>query len=327
MGLEAARAYGLGVQLAALQTQHAKLALGRGSLADAYLDVQLALKLVPDRHSLLPEILATAMEVALELGELEVAQELARRDPDRLERERLYTDRYLASRGRVRIASGDLHAGLADLMRCGELLHTYDAPNLTTWRPYAALALAELGDGPRAEQLARQEIASARAFGAPRCLGRALRSGGRAIGGDEGLDLLGEAVQVAEASPAKLEAAHALADLGGELVRRRRRREGREALRRAVELARECGATALAERAHGELGAGGGRAPRVELSGVAALTPAERRVSELAAAELTNREIAQQLFVTEKTVELHLTNAYRKLGIRSRFQLAASLSG
>ena len=75
----------------------------------------------------------------------------------------------------------------------------------------------------------------------------------------------------------------------------------------------------------GDLGAGGGRAPRLELTGVEALTPAERRVCELAAGDRTNRDIAQQLFVTEKTVELHLTNAYRKLGIRSRFQLASAL--
>jgi DNA-binding NarL/FixJ family response regulator len=49
-------------------------------------------------------------------------------------------------------------------------------------------------------------------------------------------------------------------------------------------------------------------------------------VCELAAGERTNRDIAQELFVTEKTVELHLTNAYRKLGIRSRFQLASVLA-
>jgi DNA-binding NarL/FixJ family response regulator len=130
-----------------------------------------------------------------------------------------------------------------------------------------------------------------------------------------------------EPSPARLEAAYSLADLGAELVEQRRRREGREALRLALELAQKCGATALAERVRGDLGAGGGRPPRLELSGVDALTPAERRVCELAAGELTNREIAQTLFVTEKTIELHLTSAYRKLGIRSRFQLASVITG
>ncbi len=326
MALGAARASGRAGQLAALHTHRAVLALGRGAVADAYLDVQLALELVPDSGLYLRHVIAVAMHVALERGELDVAQELAGRDPERMERERLFVDRYLASRGRVRTATGDPRAGLADLLRCGELLEAYGTPDLTRWRPHAVAALAELGEEKRAEEMARAEIASARAFGAPQGLAHALRTGGRAIGGDEGLDLLEEAVAVAEASPARLEAAYALTDLGEELMNRRRRREGRQALRRALELANACGAPALAERARGALGAGGGRPPRLELTGVDALTPAERRVCELAAGERTNREIAQQLFVTEKTVELHLTNAYRKLGIRSRFQLASALA-
>jgi DNA-binding CsgD family transcriptional regulator len=323
--LEASRALGLRPQLTALHTTRALVGLGRGALADADLDIQLALELAPDRFVLLPQIVAVAMEVALERGELERAQELAGRHPERLERERLFVDRYLVSRGRVRSAAGDPQGGLADLFRCGELLAAYGSPSLTVWRPYAVPVLVQLGEHELAEELARDEIASARAFGAPRALARALRCAATAIDGDEGLELLEEAGTVAERSSARLEAAYALTDLGAELVRRRRRREGREALRRALELARACGAAALAERARGELGAGGGRAPRLELTGVEALTPAERRVAELAAGERTNREIAQQLFVTEKTVELHLTNAYRKLGIRSRFQLASVL--
>jgi DNA-binding NarL/FixJ family response regulator len=62
------------------------------------------------------------------------------------------------------------------------------------------------------------------------------------------------------------------------------------------------------------------------LRGIESLTPSERRVAELAAEGPTNREIAQALFVTPRTVELHLTNAYRKVGIGSRSQLAAALS-
>ena len=323
--LETTRALGLRAQVAALHTERAQVGIGRGALADADLDVQLALELVPDGHLLLPEVVAVAMEVALERGDLGRANELASRQPELLERERLFVDRYLVSRGRVRTASGDPQAGLADLDRCAELLEAYRSPGLTSWRPHAVAALLQLGELDRARALAREEISVAREFGAPRELSRALRSGGRALGGEEGLELLEEAVTVAERSSARLEAAHALADLGGELVRRRRRREGREALRRALELARACGASGLAERVRGELGAGGGRAPRLQLTGVEALTPAERRVCELAAGDRTNRAIAQQLFVTEKTVELHLTSAYRKLGIRSRFQLASAL--
>ena len=61
------------------------------------------------------------------------------------------------------------------------------------------------------------------------------------------------------------------------------------------------------------------------MSGVDALTLSERRVADLAAAGLSNRGIAQALFVTPKTVELHLTNTYRKLGIGGRIELAGVL--
>jgi DNA-binding CsgD family transcriptional regulator len=240
-----------------------------------------------------------------------------------LTRERALVDEYLVSRGRLRISRGDVRDGLADLLSCGRLLDSYAIVRPTDWRSDAAGALAGLGEAERAERVAREGLAAARAFGAPRALARSLRAAGRVIGGDEGLELLEEAVALVEPARARLEAAYSLADLGATLVERRRRREGRDALRLALELAQKCGATALAERVRGDLGAGGGRPPRLERSGVEALTPAERKVCDLAAAELTNRQIAQTLFVTEKTVELHLTSAYRKLGIRSRFQLAS----
>jgi DNA-binding NarL/FixJ family response regulator len=157
-------------------------------------------------------------------------------------------------------------------------------------------------------------------------LGRSLRSAGQAIGGSEGLELLEEAVSLLERSSARLELAHALADLGAELGRSGRRREGRDAQRRAIELADECGAIALAERARAELHSGPGRRPRAELTGPGALTAAEWRVCRQVAEGHTNREVAQALFVTEKTVERHLSSAYQKLGIRSRFQLPEAIA-
>jgi DNA-binding CsgD family transcriptional regulator len=69
----------------------------------------------------------------------------------------------------------------------------------------------------------------------------------------------------------------------------------------------------------------GARPRRVALSGLDALTPSERRVAGMAAKEMTNRDIAQALFVTPKTVEVHLSSVYRKLGIASRAQLAGAL--
>jgi DNA-binding CsgD family transcriptional regulator len=323
LAIEGARAYGLGLRLAALHTQRAIVELGRGAVGAAEVEIQTALRLAGERHFMLPRIVAVAIAVAVERAELEAASELADRYGESLARERAMVDDYLISRGRLRIALGDVRDGLADFLRCGELLGSYGIVRPTDWRSDAARALLELGDRERAEQLAHEAIAAARAFGAPRALARSLRAAGRVMGGDEGLELLEQAVSLTEPTPSRLEAAYALADLGVELMQRRRRREGREALRLALELALKCGATALSERIRGDLGAGGGRPPRLELSGVEALTPAERKVCDLAAGELTNRQIAQTLFVTEKTVELHLTSAYRKLGIRSRFQLGA----
>src|SRR5581483_9191020 len=93
-------------------------------------------------------------------------------------------------------------------------------------RPEAARALAELGEADRAVQLARDAVAVARGFGAPRTLAHSLRAAGTVIGGAEGLELLEEAVSAVDHSPARLEAAHALAELGAAMVKQRRRRGG-----------------------------------------------------------------------------------------------------
>ena len=78
----------------------------------------------------------------------------------------------------------------------------------------------------------------------------------------------------------------------------------------------------LAHRARHELRAAGARPRRTALSGIAALTPAEHRVAALAADGHSNREIAQRLYVTQRTVETHLTHAFQKLDITSRAELA-----
>jgi len=81
----------------------------------------------------------------------------------------------------------------------------------------------------------------------------------------------------------------------------------------------------LVERANEELAATGARPRKILLTGLDSLTASERRIAQLAADELSNREIAQALFVTVKTVEVHLSNVYRKLEIGSRRQLASAL--
>ena len=118
-----------------------------------------------------------------------------------------------------------------------------------------------------------------------------------------------------------------LVDLGAALRRGNRRAAAREPLQRAADAALAGGAIALHQRARTELAATGAR-PRREFlrGGPASLTPSERRIAELAVGGHSNREIAQQLFVTPKTVEYHLRNVYRKLGIAGRRELARALN-
>jgi len=231
------------------------------------------------------------------------------------------------SSARLRIARGDLAGGAAELLDAGRSFESVDTrnPALIAWRSSAALALAQLEDRDEARRLAGEEVELARIWGAPRALGAALRVAGLLEGGDGGLAQLGEAVELLSGSPAKLEQARARTELGAALRRAGQRAQAREHLRRAVELATICGAAPLAARAETELLATGARPRRIALSGVESLTPSERRVAELAAQGPTNREIAQALFVTQRTVEVHLTSVFRKLDIQSRSQLAAAL--
>jgi DNA-binding CsgD family transcriptional regulator len=131
---------------------------------------------------------------------------------------------------------------------------------------------------------------------------------------------------VVAGSPARLEHAKALAALGAALRRARRPAEARTPLREALGIATVCGAELLAEQARTELYAAGGRPRRTALTGVDALTASERRVVSLAAEGRTNREVGEALYVTPKTVAMHLSNAYRKLGVASRHELAATLA-
>jgi DNA-binding CsgD family transcriptional regulator len=194
------------------------------------------------------------------------------------------------------------------------------------WRSVAAQALLALGDRHRALELAREAHARAGRTRALHMRIRTLRVLGMCEGGEAGLERLRAAVELGSSSPPRLDTIRALIELGAALRRANERAAAREPLTEAADLAAQSGASALAERARLELSATGAR-PRREalLTGPAALTPSERRIAELAANGRSNREIASALFVTPKTVEYHLRNAYRKLGIEKRSQLAGAL--
>jgi DNA-binding CsgD family transcriptional regulator len=226
----------------------------------------------------------------------------------------------LASRSMLRDARG----GLADQLAARGPRDGGPAPDpdFDGWLRIALLHHAT-GDTATAAREAGQALAWARLWGTPGYVGQALTVAGLINGGDDGLALLRDAVAHLERSPARLELARALVDLGAALRRRGERVAAREPLRRALDLAVSGGLIATAERAREELRVTGARVRRAESTGIGSLTPSERRIVDLAAGGASNPEIAQALFVAVKTVEMHLGNAYRKLGISSRKDLAS----
>jgi DNA-binding CsgD family transcriptional regulator len=310
-----------------IHAQRAAIALAMGSLQEAQIEAETGLRLVHEPHFALLQLVSVGVVVHIERGTLDDGLELARSaEVLGLTEDRTYLGDFMTARARLRIARGDLREGVADLQWLGERLDAFGVRWPSDWKAYAAPALAALDQKELAARLAQEQVAMARRVGASRSLGLALRSAALATGEAERLGLLEEAVSVLERSESRLELAHALAELGSELSRLGRRREGRDVQRRAIMIADQCGAVALVERARAELQAGPGRRARIELTGRSALTGAEWRVCQQAAEGHTNREIAQALFVTEKTVERHLSSAYQKLGIRSRFQLPAAIA-
>jgi DNA-binding CsgD family transcriptional regulator len=234
----------------------------------------------------------------------------------------------LYARGSVALAAGHYPAALADFLAYGAVtarLGYEERPFV--WRQHAALAHAALGDHDAAIALADQALANARVWGAPRLLGLSLRV--RAVVGDlddQRCERLEQAVSVLNGSVSRLELARALIDHGVELRRIGKRHDARSQLQRGMELAARCHALQLADRARAELRVLGARPRRLMFSGVESLTASERRIALLAAEGHTNREIAQDLYLAQKTIENHLASVYRKLDIRSRQDLPEVLT-
>lgn len=235
----------------------------------------------------------------------------------------------LMAKGGLHLTEGNPDASVSVLREVAECARGWmdRGSVLLPYRSVLALGLAQLDDVEEARRLAAEELELARAWGTPGAIGAAQRVAGLVAEREPGIALLREAVATLEGSEAKLEHAHALVDLGASLRRAGKRTEARERLAKGLELADKCGATALVDMAEAELRAAGARPRRRALSGVASLTPSELRVAEMAAEGMKNKEIAQALFVTLRTVEMHLSHAYGKLEISSRDQLPKALGG
>jgi DNA-binding CsgD family transcriptional regulator len=307
----------------------AHIALRRGLVAAAAADARSAVELATEHglHLVAPHAHAFLAEALIEQGAGEKARrvlghaELGPMQGTRPE------SRFLHARAQAQLACEEHEAAIADLRACQEISESaagFQNPNVLAWRSTLALALPE---SAREEALALvdTELDQARRIGQPRAIGVALRARALLSEKHHQIELMQQAVAVLQSSPSRLEQARALVDLGAALRRAGRRTDAREPLRRGLDLAAACGASALAARAHEELVAAGARPRRERLSGQEALTASERRVARMAADGMTNREIAQALFVTTKTVAMHLTRAYEKLDITGRAQLPTAL--
>jgi ATP/maltotriose-dependent transcriptional regulator MalT len=326
VALERARREGHATRQGIVHALRGVIALEHGSLHDAQVEAETGLLLVQQSHFITPLLLGVAMVTHIERGELGAAEDLARTgDALALAEGHTHLAEFMTARGRLRMAQGRPDDAVADLLWCGDQARAAGVLWPSAWKAYAAAGLALRADEDGAARLAREQVEAARRVGTQGALGMSLRTAASAIGDEQRLPLLVEAVRVLEPSSARLELAHAYADLGTELSRLGRRTEGRDAQRQAIKLAEQCGALALADSAMAGLQAGPGRRPRTELKGPPALTAAEWRVCRQAAEGQTNRAVAAALFVTEKTVERHLSSSYQKLGIRSRHQLARAL--
>jgi DNA-binding CsgD family transcriptional regulator len=234
----------------------------------------------------------------------------------------------LESRGKLRSEQGRLSDAAEDLLEAGRRWEELRvrSPVPTGWRGDAALALERIGRKEEAVALAREQLELARQAQEPRTLGRSLRALGEVQGGPSGRAHLAQAVDLLQRTPARLELAEGLLSHGRALRKDSERVAARAALAEALDIAHRVGAERVARLAREELRLAGARPRRAALSGPRSLTAAERRVAELAAQGIPNREIAQRLFVSLRTVETHLTHVYAKLEIASRDELAAALA-
>ena len=301
-----------------------------GDLRLAETAARRALELAPEAWPLgIPLIVARLIKILVERGHLDEAEDVLETYgldgliPDTA----FFFGNALMARGQLRLAQHRTREALDDLMELGrrEREGGYHEESWT-WQALAATAMARMGDSAAAITLATNEVERARRRGVVLNEAIALRALGLILEGDAGIQTLRESADLLAPRPFRLEYALSLTALGAALRRANRRAEAREPLREALDLAQRLGADNTAATTRAELEATGARPRSALLSGVAALTASERRVAELAARGNTNAQIAQALFVTRKTVEVHLGNAYRKLSISGRAQLAAALN-
>ncbi len=325
--LQMGQGRGSSVAIAIASAFRALARVGSGDLLGAEADARMAIEFSPPHNQARPLGAAAGITGALARGRLEQAAEFDQAfDPAAMESGVFVAQPFMQARGELALARGDF----LEVERIAGDLASWEAgfgfrPEAwVQWRPLAAAAVASKGRREEARSMLEEAIEHARAQGSRRTLSRALLAHAR-VADDTPIEELEESVTVLEGLEMPFDTAKAKIALG---KAKREAGDGEGArvdLASGLELAAACCADGLVADASEELVAAGARPRRVAISGAAALTPAERRVAELAAAGNSNPEIAQALFVTRKTVETHMGSIFRKLDISSRFALASRL--
>ncbi len=312
--------------------------LQRGDLTGALVESERATSvgssLGPSHHweMFLPSALSVTAQALIQRGDLDGARaalDLGDDDEAAWSQVLVFLP-MLDARGVLALSSGDPEAALGWFRRYSEHAHRLVGRDVNPaytggWRWGAVEALVQLDRREEALELAEAELVDVERWGQPRAIGRALRARGRARG-REGIDDLRAACEVFERADLGLDEAWARYDLGVTLRASGQRTEAQASLREALDRADRIESTLLAERVREELHVLGARPRRARTTGVRALTATERRVARLAADGLTNREVAERLFVTVHAIRFHLRNAYAKLGVTQRQDLALALA-
>jgi len=326
--LEAARRVGWVTWFAAGSLLRARFRLWTGPIGDVIGEGMTGLEVFTGPlHMYLPAAASCLACGLIESGDYEEADEIL----GRVERSSSPSGPLAAwqheARGRLAAATGDHERALEEFLACGESAESMLVlnPAMFPWRSKAGLAALRLGREALARELIGEELTRAERFGAPRALGVARRAAALLETGPRTEEGLADAAALLKGCGARVDLAYTLVELGGVIRRAGRPTEARDTLREALAIADDIGARQAARLAREELGRAGGRASS-RRNGADQLTASERRVAELAAQGRTNREIANELFVTIKAVEWHLGNSYRKLDIRGRGALAQALN-
>ena len=231
------------------------------------------------------------------------------------------------AKGEACAALGDAEAAVAHFVTAGQLVPDADI-DVLPWRAGAALAHLRNGNARAAGELAREHVDLARRGGSPYAMAGALRALAAVDAGPDRIQHLLRARAVLAGTAAERLSAQIDTDLAGLLLLT----HAPDAQERALALLRSAEDHAgrqelwpLQGRVRRLLDRLGEQPRKVQTEAMAALTVSERRVARMAADGLTNRQIANELVVTVKAVEWHLSHVYRKLGISSRTNLSATL--